>query len=135
MPNGVAPTCPISFGQLPYGRQWLGELINSIPRAHDLPSVLHSLSIINNVITQIARGEPQVNNVFPLGGGGAVLKGADPNPNYEPADWIEESRRYQNQKLINPDDTNQFIEFKVLRNVGFANRNTGFRLVYQGPIL
>jgi hypothetical protein len=138
-----APACPTSFGQLPYGRQWqalvldhhTNDLINTIPRAYDLPSAIRALNIINNVVMQITNNAPQINNTYPPGLPSIRLKGDDPNPHWEKADWIEESRVYQTQKLINPDDKDQSIELKILQHVGFYNINIDFRIFYEGPFL
>jgi hypothetical protein len=132
----MANACPTSFGQIPYGRNWLQDSVNSIPRAHDLPSAIRALNIMNNVIMALTRGEPQTNNINVSSSGPDItLKGDDPNPNYEDADWLEESRKYQKQKLINPDDKDQFIELNILTHVRFANVNTGSRIFYEGPFL
>lgn len=140
----VAASCPISNNQFPYGRQWgkgdprsrpstLQDLINTIPRAHDLPSVIQALSIMNNIISQLTLGEPQVNNTYVPGDPSIILMGKDDNPNYQPADWMEESRRYRKQKLFNPDDPKLFIEIKVLTDVMFFNPNTNYQLRYYEP--
>lgn len=139
--SNAAPVCPISRseptsllvrGGAPASRPGkLHDQINSIPRAYDLLSAIRALNIINNIITQITRGEPQVNNVFPLGGGGGILKGDDNNPGYQPIDWILEGRQYRTQKLYNPDDEEQFVKIKVLASVTFYNANTDYRLIYE----
>jgi len=146
--NGsVAPVCPVSYSGYPSIRALvrggdssgaarpgtLHDQINSIPRAHDLLSAIRALNIMNNIITQITIGEPQINNVYPLGGGGVILKGDDNNPGYFPADWIQEERHYRSQKLYNPDDEEQFVEIKILTSVTFFNPNTDYRLIYEEP--
>lgn len=132
----TAPVCPTSFGQIPYGRQWLRDTVQTIPRATDLSSAIRALNVINNIVMQLTRGEPQINNIHnPSAGPDVRLKGDDPNPHYEKADWLEEGRNYQKQKLINPDNQDQFIELKILMNVGFYNRNTGWGIFYEGPFL
>jgi hypothetical protein len=138
-----APACPTSSSQLPYGRQWqalvldhhTNDLIHSIPRATDLPSAIRALNIINNVVMQITHNAPQINNTYVEGMPSVRLKGDDPDPHFQKADWIEESRVYQTQKLINHDDPDQFIELKILQHVGFGNINTGFKIFYEGPFL
>lgn len=140
----VAASCPISNSQFPYGRQWgsgdprshlgtLQDLINTIPRAHDLPSAIQAINIMNSIISRLTRGEPQVNNTYVPGTPSVILKGQDNNPHYGPADWMEESRHYRKQKLFNPDDPTQFIVINVLNSVMFYNPNTNYRLQYYEP--
>lgn len=138
-----APVCPISYSEYPAVRALvrggaatsrpgtLHDQINSIPRAHDLLSAIRALNIMNNIITQITRGEPQVNNVFLLAKPSVILKGDDHKPDYYPLDWIEEDREYRKQKLVNPDDDTQFVEIRTLKTVTFYNANTDYRLTYQ----
>jgi hypothetical protein len=106
--------------------------VNKIPRAHDLPSVIRALNIMNNIITMINRAEPVVNNIHPPGGGGVILKGETFGQDYGPADWVLEGRDYITQKAINPDDNDQYIEIKCLKVVYFFNPNTDYRLNYEG---
>jgi hypothetical protein len=139
----IAASCPISYEQFQTGRQWgknpyspLGKLkdqINSIPRAHDLPTVIRALTIMNNIIMLLTRGEPMVNNTVIPGEPSVVLKGEDNNPNYVDADWILEGRTYERQTLVNPEDNDQWIELKILRSISFYNINDGSRLNYYGP--
>jgi hypothetical protein len=134
--NGsVAPSCPITQGSPdPGARVWarVQDLINSIPRATDLPSAIRALNIINNIITQINRGEPVVNNTVLLGTN-LTVKGEDNDPKYQRLDWIQEGRTYRTQKLFNPDDQLQYIEIKTLSSVTFFNGNTDYHLVYRNP--
>lgn len=143
----VAPSCPTSFGQPIPGQRtflrgdpWsrpgvLKDMVNRIPRAHDLPSAINALNIMNNIMTMINRAEPQVNNIHPMGGGGVILKGENYEPDYwrNKQDWMQEGRDFKEQKLINPNNENQFIEIKTLKTVYFYNANTDYRLNYEGP--
>jgi hypothetical protein len=142
-----APSCPVSFPQATPGapvfhrgdpRSRAGQLhnlINSIPRAHDLRSVIHALNIMNNIITQITRGAPAVNNVHPQDGGSVILNGIDHKPDGTPQDWEYADREYEPQKLINPDDDTQFIQMKILTMVMWQNANSDANLIYEGPDL
>ena len=144
------PSCPVSFPQATPGApvfhkgspylyappQHIVNQVNSIPRAHDLPSVINALNIMANIVTQITRNAPQVNNLvtnfdFP-GGISAVLKGQEFGQQYGPADWIQEDRNYEVRHAVNPDDHDQSIAIKVLTNVTFSNKNTGYLLEYEG---
>jgi len=143
MSNG-APSCAISFGQpipgarvFQRGDPWsrpgaLHDAINRIPRAHDLASAINALNIMNNIIMEINRGEPMVNNTYPDGKPSVILKGDDNNPHYQPIDWVLEGREYNVQHLKNPDNEDQSIEISTLRVVYFYNANTDYRLNYYG---
>ena len=109
-------------------------MVNRIPLAHDLPSAINALNIMNNIITMINRSEPTINNIYPPGGGGVILKGEDNNPHYQQIDWVLEGREYNIQKLRNPDNEDQYIELRVLKVVYFYNANTDYRLNYSGPL-
>jgi hypothetical protein len=138
----VAPTCPISNSQYPSVRAHttgidprspmsrLVDQINRIPRAHDLLSAINALNVMNNIILQLTRGEPQINNVYPMGGGGVILKGEEIGQKYGPNDWILEERNYQQQELVNPDDEDQVIPMKVLKTVLFKYLDAGANLQY-----
>jgi hypothetical protein len=142
----TAPSCPVAFGQpipgarvLHRGDPWsrpgmLQDLVNKIPRAHDLPSVIRALNIMNNIITMINRSEPVVNNIGQgQGGGGVILKGEEFGQKYGPADWVEEGREYVTQRAVNPDDPDQYIEIDCLKVVYFFNPNvSSYRLNYYG---
>jgi hypothetical protein len=140
----VAPSCPISYSEYPSARihtsgrdprtpiARLQDQINRIPRATDLPSAIHSLNLMNNIILQLTRGEPQVNNVYPLGGGGLILKGDEIGQKYDPKDWVLEERSYQPQKLVNPDDNDQVIKMNVLKEVLFKYLPANANLMYRG---
>jgi hypothetical protein len=139
-----APSCPIAYGQpipgarvFQRGDPWsrpghLQDLVNKIPRAHDLASAIRALNIMNSIITMINRAEPVVNNIHPPGGGGVILKGEKFGQDYGPADWVLEGRDYITQKAINPADNDQHIEIKCLKTVYFYNQNTDYRLNYEG---
>jgi hypothetical protein len=139
-----APSCPVSFPQAtpgapvfrrgdPFVRPGiLHDLINSIPRAHDLPSVINALNIMNNVITHIARGSPAINNVYPQGGASVTLKGTDDKPP-GPQDWEYADRDYQGQKLYNPDNEKQYVQMKIITSVMWQNYNSDAALIYDGP--
>jgi hypothetical protein len=140
----VAASCPVSFSQYPTARRLLTgkdprspisrlvDQINRIPRAVDLPSAIHALNIMNNIIFQLTRGEPQINNIGQdVGGGGVILKGEDFNPHYQQLDWVLESRTYDQVEVINPDNEDQKIPIKVLSTVTFHNPN-GANLQYFG---
>lgn len=141
-----APACPISFGQPIPGRRvfqrgdpWsrpgdLQDLVNQIPRAHDLRSAISALNRINNIVMLISRGEPVVNNVRVQGDPSVILKGNDYNPYYQPNDWVEERRVYHKQKMYNPEDEEQFIEVSVLSAVYFYNPNTSYGLNYYQKV-
>jgi hypothetical protein len=143
MSNGAAPSCPISYSQIGSTfREQLAaypkpgvikDLVNKIPRAHDLPSVITALNAINNIVTLVTRSAPQVNNTFVQGSPSIVLKGEDFNPHYAREDWVQESREYATQKLKNPDDEEQFIEIKTVKVNIFFNTNDSSRLFYDGP--
>jgi hypothetical protein len=136
MSNNLAPVCPVSFGQPTPDIQRLRHTVNSIPRANDLKSAITALNIIANVISQINRGQPVINNIGGGGGGsnlpGTNLNGTDNNPHYTKADWIEEYRHYDKRKLYNYDDQSQFIEINVLTEVVFTNKNTNYTFKYNG---
>jgi hypothetical protein len=140
-----APSCPISIGQIGQAsfRQQLAafpkpalikDLVNKIPPAHDLPSVITAINHINNIVTLITRGEPQVNNTYVQGQPSVILKGDDFNPHYTKEDWVLEGREYVTQKLKNPDNEDQYIEIKTLKLVVFFNSNDSSRLNYDGPL-
>ena len=142
----TAPACHVSYDEFrsqwgPYTKtdprsrvQTLKDLIDSIPRAHDLQSVIKALNIINNIIMHLTRGTPAINNVYEQGrGANIILKGDDNDPGFINADWIEETRVYKKQKMINPDDPSMFIEINVLNFVAFRNDNTAARFTYIGP--
>lgn len=146
MSNNLALSCPISIGQIGQAsfRQQLAaypkpalvkDLVNKIPPAHDLPSVITAINHINNIITTITHGEPQVNNTYVQGQPSVILKGDDHNPHYVQDDWVLEGREYNTQKLKNPDDEEQYIEIKTLKTVFFFNVNDSSRLNYDGPSL
>jgi hypothetical protein len=141
----VAPSCPISFSQYPTVRIHTGrgidprspvarlhDQINRIPRAYDLPSAINALNLMSNIILQLTRGEPQVNNIypFPLDGGGLILQGGEYGRRYGPGDWVLEERTYQDQDLINPDDEDQVIPMKVLKTVLFKFFDANANLEY-----
>jgi hypothetical protein len=141
-----APSCPTSFGQpVPgarvflKGEPWsrpgtLHDLVNKIPRAHDLPSAIHALNQIKNIITMINRGEPVVNNTrFPKEPD-VSLKGEDFKPNYGPSDWTQGPKDFVKQKLINPDDDSQYIELDTVKEVGFYNANSDTGLQYSSKV-
>jgi hypothetical protein len=131
--NNLAPACPVSYGQMQTGRQWFADLVNSIPRAHDLNSAIRALNIINNVVTQITHGAPQVNNVYPSGNGGVtIVPGSNVSP-YPASDWVEQGREYKMVRLENPDNPQQFIPLKVITLVTFVSEATGHQLIYEGP--
>jgi hypothetical protein len=139
----TAPSCPISNGQPIPGAQvfhkgtpWtrpgtLQDLINSIPQAHDLKSAIAALHRINSVIQQINHGQPVVNNTHQPSEPDTIVKGEDLNPHYLHADWIQESREYNTQRVYNPDNEAQYIEIKTLKTVHFYNQNTDYRLNYS----
>jgi hypothetical protein len=142
MTTEVAPSCPISYSAYPSKRipandprtpmSRLVDQINRIPRAVDLLSAIHALNIMNNIIMQLTIGEPQVNNVYPLGGGGVILKGEEFGQKYGPEDWILEERNYQKQELVNPDDNDQVIKMRTLKAVYFHHLSAGAHLNYYG---
>jgi hypothetical protein len=140
-----APSCPISIGQIgqasfraqlaayPKPAQ-IKNLVNQIPRAHDLPTVITAINRINNIVTIITRGEPQVNNTYVQGKPSVILKGQDFNPRYQQADWVLEGRQYEQRKIKNPEDEDQFIEIRILKTVNFTNINESSSLTYyQDP--
>jgi hypothetical protein len=138
-----ALSCPISFPQAtpgapvfhrgdPWQQQTVRDLVNSIPRAHDLLSVITALNVMNSIITQITHSAPQVNNTFVPGAGSVTLQGIDHKPDYIRADWIEENREYEIRHAVNPDDKNQKIPINVLTRVDFHNVNNGSLLIYDG---
>lgn len=135
----VAPACPVSYGQpIPGARVNLRgdpwsrnrDKIEQIPWAHDLRSVIIALNMMSHIITEILRTGPQVNNIRQPNPPDEIEKGQNNDPRYQNADWIQENRVYKTQKLINPDDTEQSIEIKVLSQVTFFNQNTTYRLQY-----
>jgi len=136
----TAPSCPISIGQAsPTARVWspmerILDQVNRLPRAHDLPSAITLLNAMNNIITQLNRAEPQVNNLWPQGegGGGVILKGQEFGQKYGPSDYVLESREYIDQKAINPDDNDQYIVIPTLKMVTFINTTVGESLEYDG---
>jgi hypothetical protein len=139
----VAASCPISYGGVTPGKRvlhgdpWsrpghLQDLVNKIPRAHDLPSAINALNIMNNIITMINRAEPVVNNTHVPGQPSVILKGETIGEQFGPADWVYEGREYLKQKLINPDNNDQYIEINCLKVVYFFNENTSYRLNYEG---
>ena len=145
MSNNLAPSCPISVGQIGQAsfRKQLAafpkpalvkDLVNKIPPAYDLPSVITAINHINNIVTIITRGEPQVNNTHVPGLPSVILKGDDHDPGYVKGEnWVLEGRDYEEQKLVNPDDEDQFIKIKILKQVTFFNANDSSRLNYEGP--
>src|SRR5262245_22878542 len=94
----------------------LRDAVNKIPIAHDLPSAINALNIMSNIITMINRSEPQVNNLWPQGegGGGVIIKGQEFGEKYGPSDYVQEGREFIQQKAINPDDNDQYIEIPCL---------------------
>jgi hypothetical protein len=138
----VAPSCPISYSEYPSTRitgidprspmSRLVDQIHRIPRAHDLPSAINALNIMNHIILQLTRGDPQVNNLYPLGigGGGIIMKGGEIGRKYGPGDWVLEQRMYKDQDLINPDDEDQIIPMKVLKTVLFKFLDANANLEY-----
>jgi hypothetical protein len=144
MTTEIAPSCPISYSEYPSNRTnginprspigHLQDQINRIPRAHDLPSAIHALNVMSHIILQLTRGEPQINNVYPQGAGGVIMKGQEFGQQYDPADWLYEGREYNKQRLVNPDDETQYIEIKVLKTVTFFTYVTDYRLFYDGPL-
>lgn len=138
----VAPSCPINYSAYPSVRipahdprspiARLQDQINRIPRAHDLPSAINALNIMNNIILQLTRGEPQVNNVYPLGLPSVILKGQEIGQKYDPNDWVQEERNYAQQELVNPDNDGQVIRMKVLKEVLFKYFPANASLVYRG---
>jgi hypothetical protein len=142
----VAPSCPVNFSQFPTIRAQLTgnnprtpmsrlvDQINRIPRAHDLPSAINALNIMNNIILQLTRGEPQINNIGQdAGGGGLILKGQEFGQKYGPGDWILEQRSYDRSEVVNPDDHDQRIPIKVLKTVGFHFVEANSWLNYYTP--
>jgi hypothetical protein len=139
-----APSCPISFPQAtpgapvfhrgdPWSRPGhLQDLVNSIPRAHDLPSVIRALNVMNNIITQITRGEPAVNNVTPakpVNPPDVKLKGEDRKP--DPlGDWNAGMQNKTKQKCYNPDNPDQWIEISTVTAATWQSVGT---LTYLTP--
>jgi hypothetical protein len=136
-----APYCPVSYSSVSetgrvaqYAKlSKLKDKINSIPRAHDLPSVINALNIISSVITEITHNAPMINNVHPTGLPSVILKGDDFNPHYEPADWFETGRVYDHQELVNPDNNDQFIPISTLSQVSYQNPNGASLTFYSTP--
>ena len=137
----MSNVCPISFGQSKGEQnrlQHVRSMINSVPRATDLQSAIIALNMISNILHNLLRVPPVVNNVHlpdmaPASQQpGNVLNGTDYNPHYTKANWIEETRVYKPQKLYNYDDQSQFIDIKILSRVIFTNLNTNFNFDYHG---
>lgn len=139
----TAPACPISNGQYPYGRNWaktdprtpiktLIDKINMIPKAVDLPSAILALNRINNIIMELTRGAPVVNNIRQEQQPDLTIKGEDYNPYYQPQNWNEDARDYTTERLENANDSSQYIDIKVLSYVRFFNPNTSTTLDYYG---
>jgi hypothetical protein len=128
-------TCPISRPEIKAeAARSLNNLVNQIPRAHDLPSVIKSLNIITQVLRDnVVHNPPQVNNVYPTQLPQLQLQGEDHNPNYEQADWQESSRGYVQQTVVNPDDESQTVDIKTITQVLFTNVNDDSELLYQTP--
>lgn len=111
----------------------LQDLVNKIPRAHDLASAMNALNIMTNIITMINRSEPVVNNIGQgQGGGGVILKGEEIGEKYGPSDYVLESREYIMQKAINPSDNDQYIEIHCLKAVYFHNVEVNEHVNYFG---
>lgn len=123
--NNVAPICPVSIGQLTPDK--LAIEINSIPRAHDLLSVITVINAINNIVQTITRGAPQINNI----GTPYVPPAMPAAPQYANPNWKEVTRLTSEQKVINPDDKDQEILITTLNMVTWAD-NLGQQLRYQG---
>ena len=127
--------CPISSSQPAPGKepplQAYQNKIAQIPWATDLRSAIHALNQMAAIIRDILRTGPHVNNIYQPRQPNQTEQGQDYNPHYINADWIQESRNYKTEKLINPDDPAQFIEIPVLTDVTFVNQNTSFRLDYH----
>jgi hypothetical protein len=135
----VAPSCPISHGQpipgarvLLHGDPWhrIHDAVEQIPWANDLRSAIAALNMMARIITDILRTGPQINNIKSETPPDQIEKGQNNDPRYQRADWIQENRVYDKRKLVNPDDSGQFIEIKVLTQVTFFNQNTTYRLQY-----
>jgi hypothetical protein len=137
-----APICPTSRSELKPLPRTVVDAIRQIPRATDLRSAIIALNRISNVLNILTRAAPQINNIVnprqpsssqpsPPQPENGNQPGTDYNPGYIPANWIEETRNYTTRRLINPDDTSQHIDIKVLTEVVFRNLNTDYRLYYE----
>lgn len=136
----VSPKCLISVGQpIPgtrlqaRGEPWTRDPIDQIPRATDLRSAIAALNMMARIISGILRAGPQVNNIKQDSPPDEVEKGQNNDPRFGPKDWIQESRVYRTEKLVNPADEQQAIEIKTLSEVIFYNANTAFRMKYGEP--
>jgi hypothetical protein len=131
--TAIAPACPVSRSQPTQKPSQPSHVeVAAIPLAHDLRSAINALNIMSSVVQQVTRGAPQVNNVYPLTAGGVPAPAKDPSPEYERLIWEESSRGYVEQKLINPDDREQFIWIKTIGDVIWREKSTGHQLFYWG---
>ena len=137
MSNGAAPTCPISYSQPTQPTPQIKATTAAIPRAHNLITVILAINRMNNVIQNITRGAPQINNTRNISGGGenaqtSPVDGRQPFPGYAGGTWQETNRNYNSTKLVNPDTPSQSISIKTIGSITFTESETGNTLVYTG---
>ena len=134
MSNGAAPVCPVSRSQPTQAvPQPNAPGVNHIPPAHNLRTVITAINTMNNVIQNITRGAPQINNVHPAGAAGIPAPKPPPPPQYARLTWREINRGYTERKVVNPDDQTQFVKIRTLAFVAWQEDAIGSRLVYKGP--
>jgi hypothetical protein len=130
--NGsVAPSCPISRSQPTQMPRNLPD-IAAIPPVRDLRSVITAINAMNNIVQHLTRGAPQINNIrfAPIPGQPDPVP--DPPPQYERTTWVEVDRDYADNKVVNPDDSEQYVEIKTLSYIKWRDETTGHWLVYRG---
>jgi len=125
-----APVCPVSRSQPTQKIQPPGIDVDSIPRAHNLITVINAVHRMVNVITKLNRGEPQINNAEPPADYGYPSLKPVP-PQYAQMNWVEVYRTYEDQEVVNPEDETQKVAIRTLSTVLFVDRATGHQMLYQ----
>jgi hypothetical protein len=126
MTNGnTAPVCPVSRSQPTQAMQPFAPGVNSIPRAHNLITVITAINTMNHVVQQLTKGLPQINNI-----GTPPSPPQPPAPQFAPSNWQEIGRGYTEQEVVNPDDKSQSVTLHTLSFVVWEWPTTGHTLVY-----
>jgi len=126
----IASTCPVSYGQLKPIPKTIVDTARGVPRATDLRSALAALRALLQLLNHMLHQPPHVNNTVVPREPSVILKGDDQVSRLKGAEWVEDSRVYGHDVIVNPDDPTQYIQFRPLNAVTFHNMDTSITLVY-----
>jgi hypothetical protein len=133
----TAPSCPISTSQQKVTTVGAppGVEIAHVATARDLRSVITALNQMSNIVQNITRGAPQINNtVFPSVNFRSTPPPREPPPQYQRVTWKEIMREYHDDEIVNPDNEDQKVEIKTIKRIRWQEDVTEQRVVYRGRL-